>query len=303
MLKFIKNSFGSAGNDEPDLGGIGLDGGHICQLMQFFPIGTKLSYYPEFRKEIVLESVIIAYSINGDLIYSAAYATYQGGNLSFNDQGKKRVYSRINSFRITVPVLDPSNEVQLDYERREELQKVGGMARGNTLTLTGLKQNGQVPVVETTVNKRSILKQGLYANQTVAMLDVDTNSFVLTDQRAHVRLRTNMLLSAQFYSGDSLNLVNCTMVDFSDCSLRLAFDEEYPAEALPEEGEDLVLSFHLPGRAENISLMGNVFRIEGKAAVVMLQGGLEDGQTVPLSPIHILEIKANLLQSGQASPE
>ncbi|MBI3773432.1 MAG: PilZ domain-containing protein [Gammaproteobacteria bacterium] len=278
--------------------------GALCRLMRLFPIGTKVRFYPEYRKEIMLDSVIIGYVINSELVYSVQglVCDKDSGPMAFSDQTKLHSYSRIQSFRIVVPATNQS-EAKLDYNRREELHKIGGLTPGNTITLISERQGQHVPVLETTVQKRALLNQGYYAGVTVAMLDVNIGTLKLTDQRAHVRLQTNMPVSVQYYDGPNSNLVNCTMLDFSECSLRLKFGGDFPAESMPHADDDLILSFHLPDRAGNLSLVGHVFRIEGDAVVVMLKGSLGNNQAVaPLSPIDILEIKANLLQNGRARP-
>ena len=47
--------------------------------------------------------------------------------------------------------------------------------------------------------------------------------------------------------------------------------------------------------------MGEVFRIEGDAIVLMLTGFVEGGQAVELGQIEMLKIKANLLQHASTN--
>ena len=42
----------------------------ISSLVEFFPIGKKLRYYPEFNKDIVLDTLVVAYCINGHFVYA-----------------------------------------------------------------------------------------------------------------------------------------------------------------------------------------------------------------------------------------
>ena len=39
-------------------------------VIEFFPIGKKLRYYPEFNKDIVLDTLVIGYGVNHHFIYS-----------------------------------------------------------------------------------------------------------------------------------------------------------------------------------------------------------------------------------------
>lgn len=295
MLDFFKNKDRSGADDQPSQ----LDGRTIARLMRYFPVGARVNYYPEYRKELLLESVVIAYAINGELIYSAADPDCDeaSGVLELHDQGARRVFSTINSFRIVVPVFNQS-ENKLDYARREELLKVGGLVNGNTITLMAENRNGQVPVLETEVEKRTILQQGFYSGQTVALLDVHTDSLLLTDQRAHLRLKTRLPATVQVTRRGETSLLNGVMVDFSDRSLRLVIDAGFVAEALPRAGNKVVVSFNMPGQSEHVSLVGEVYRVEGTALVLMLNGMVQKGQMVKLGQIETLKIKATLLQHG-----
>ena len=41
----------------------------IRTLIEFFPIGKKLRYYPEFKQDIVFDTLILAYCVNGHYVY------------------------------------------------------------------------------------------------------------------------------------------------------------------------------------------------------------------------------------------
>ena len=43
----------------------------IRTLLEFFPIGKKLRYYPEFKQDIVFDTLILAYCVNGNYVYSS----------------------------------------------------------------------------------------------------------------------------------------------------------------------------------------------------------------------------------------
>ena len=43
----------------------------IRTLIEFFPIGKKLRYYPEFKQDIVFDTLILAYCVNGHYVYSS----------------------------------------------------------------------------------------------------------------------------------------------------------------------------------------------------------------------------------------
>lgn len=298
MLDFFKNKDRGGGKGDDRV----LDGRIVCRLMRHFPVGAKVSYYPEYRQELLLDTVIIAYAINDEIVYSSSDLNCDdtSGTLTFSDQGKAHSFRKITAFRIIVPVFNQS-EVKLDYARREALLKTGGLVKGNTITLMGEHKGGQVPVLDTGVIKRSILKEGVYAGQTVAFLEVDTDSLMLSDQRAHLRLQTHLPATIQISRRGETALINGVMADFSDRSLRLIVDAEFSDEALPKEKDRVVVSFNMPGKSEHVSLVGDVFRVAERALVVMLTGCVEKGRIVALGQIEILKIKANLLQHSGTS--
>lgn len=301
MFNFFKGGSKSTGGDGPT-DEVLLDSNALGRVMHYFPVGGKVQFYPEYRKEILLDTVVIAYIINGEFIYSFVdlQRDEKSGSFSLEEQGTRKLFSKIKTFNIVVPAHTQS-EAKLDYIRREELLKVGGLVPGNAITLMAEQRSGQVPVLETTVQKRAVIKDGYYAKQTVALLEVDGGSLLLTDQRAHMRLQTNIPAQLQVMRRGEYKELGARMVDFSDISLRLVMAYEADNPVKVRASDDMIVSFNLPGRSEQVSLVGSVFRIEGDGVVVMLKGMVEKGQTARLSQIEVLKIKAHLLQHGKAN--
>ncbi len=298
MLEFIKKSLGMGSGEAKKAKQVereSISCETIVNFIRYFPIGTKLRYYPEYRKDIMMDTLLVAYWINGELVYSTQGVTFNNNILVFHDRGSPKSYQKVESFRLVVPVFD-EQESKLDYSKREELAKIGGMARGNTITLIAEKSAGHVPVIETVVNKRAVLKEGLYANQNIAVLDVDFDSLAITDQRAHLRLQTNVPVSIQVSDSGQSRLLNCRMKDFADCSLRVDMDHDLIVDSRPKEGDEIIVSFHLPNIAEQISIAARVYRVMGDAIVLMFTGRIVQGRMQPLNQMDVLNIKANLLQ-------
>jgi hypothetical protein len=69
MFKTLWNSLSSQksaeSRDEP-----AFDRDKLKMLVDYFPIGTKLRYYPEYQREIIFDTIIIAYRVNDQFIYS-----------------------------------------------------------------------------------------------------------------------------------------------------------------------------------------------------------------------------------------
>ncbi len=302
-MKFLKAPFTGKQNKQEDESSV-LDCSVVCSLVNHFPIGAPVDYYPEYRQEITLDSLVVAYVINRDIVYSATDVKCgaKSGSLVLSDQGIIRTYEKVNRFMIVVPDLG-SNRTKLDYIRREELSRIGGLSIGNSITLVGRQDNGQIPVLETVVKKRTRFKDGHYDNQIMALLDVNAESLTLTDQRTHLRLKANVPASVQISKRGEYKIFNCILADFADHSLRIVLGEDFPEDALPRIGGDLVVMFNLPGRSEQVALMGELYRKSAEEAVVMLKGLVRHGQLAELGAIEILGIKASLLQHCQGNAE
>jgi len=269
-----------------------LDVGAACAVLQHFPIGTSVRYYPEFKKNIQLDTVIIGYMVNNIPLFSAQDIVCEGegatARLLLRHEKKP---SRVTSLSIIIPA-ENRGVGHLDYARREELERTGGLTRGNNITLMALVRQGKTPLIQTTVTKNTIVKEGPFANTPVAVLAVDVTSLLLTDQRAHQRLQVQV--PAQINIDNDAPL-DCTMADFSDHSVRLRSGEAgWPANILA--GHRLSLAFRLPGRDSDTVLRGEIYRVDYNDLVLMLEDIQRDGQCRRLEVIDVLEIKSKLLQ-------
>jgi len=268
-----------------------LDVGAACAVFQHFPIGTSVRYYPEFKKNIQLDTVIIGYMVNNIPLFSAQDIVCEGEGAAarlFLRHEKKP--SRVTSLSIIIPA-ENRGVGHLDYVRREELERTGGLTRGNNITLMAHMNQGKTPLIQTTVTKNTLVKEGPFANTPIAVLDVDATSLLLTDQRAHQRLQVQV--PAQINLDNDAPL-NCTMADFSDHSVRLRAEAGWPANILA--GRHLTLAFRLPSRDHDTVLRGEIFRVDYNDLVLMLEDIQRDGQCRRLEVIDVLEIKSKLLQ-------
>ncbi len=110
----------------------------IRTLIEFFPIGKKLRYYPEFKQDIVFDTLILAYCVNGNYIYSAdAIDRDAEGNpttFRFGDNDQRLPVSTLKLFQLLVP--DTSHlEMKLDYDRRAQIGRGKQFNKGNYLSL------------------------------------------------------------------------------------------------------------------------------------------------------------------------
>lgn len=270
----------------------------LARLIPYFPIGHKLLYYPEYKQELTLSTTIIAYAINNELVYSNSDISWK------QEGGKTQVYlngnllDKISSFCFIMPMAS-RGEGELDYGRKESLGKDGGFIKGNNITLKVEQREGRLPMLDATVRKQMLLKEGHYVGHQVAILDVDPTKFRLIEQRSHVRLKTAVPGQLQ---GKSHHIpLSCTMVDFSDRAARIIYHEE-AENALPtyREGSQVTLSFDLPESTEARVIRGKVIRQHEDMVVMTLDNIMREKAFEKVDSFDIMEIKANLLQQQQS---
>ncbi len=270
-----------------------LDSDGLARLLPFFPIGNKLCYFPEFKQELTLNTAIIAYAINNELVYSNNDISWQEEDGVFQLYLLGKQLKKVESFCFIMPTVGRGEE-ELDYARKERLGKDGGFIKGNNITLNGEQHDGRLPVLDATVRKQLILKEGHFIGHKVAILDVDPRAFKLIEQRRHVRLKTDIVGEIQTRLGQVPQ--RCTMVDFSDHAVRIIHDDEGSERPFFREGSTVTLSFDLPKSAEARVIRGKVIRQHDATVVMTLDNIMREKDFEKVELFDIMEIKANLLQ-------
>jgi len=292
MLKILKIfSKKKPESEQPATVRVVLDSARLCQLLPHFPIGSNLKFFPEYRQEIIIDSIIIAYLINGETIYS-------NSNLSTTDNGNTLVLNgspidEVNSFAILIPTVN-RNEIKLDYEQKEILEQSGGLAKGNNITLIGQQSNGKIPFLDTVVQKYARLKGGHFNNTQVAVLNVDPALLEMKDQRSQTRLAAKIpgLLQTKLYSEKH----PCTLIDFSEHTVKISCDDNEIIPMSCEKGETITLTFNLPSSSTTHIMKGKVIKIDGTSILVSLEEIQIDQHFKKLTNVDIIEIKTKLLQ-------
>lgn len=274
----------------------------LQEITPYFPIGARVRYSPEFKDDIALESLIIAYAINGDLYYSNSDIQWrqssQGTVLRVISEGKKKLYRSIDSFQFIIPV-GGSSEEKLDYTRKEFLGRNSGLSSGNNITLMAEHRQRRIPVLQTTVTHRTTIRKGIYANQQVALLELDTASLQLEDQRSNNRLQTS--IPAVMRINQDSDEIPCQLADFCEHSARVTFDEQTPYAKYITPEQSIILAIQLPEPHRAFTLRGQVFRRDQGQAVISLSDIEKAGRFSRLEVIDSLEIKTLLLQHSSAS--
>lgn len=305
MLKtlFGKNSR-SAKDEPPDVAGQAkIDPGRIRALIEFFPIGKKLRYYPEFNKDIVLDTLVVAYCVNGHFVYSmeSIETDRDGTPAAFRvDENETRApaipAAGLKTFQLLVP--DTSDlEMKLDYLRRAQISRHGQFSKGNYISLISNAGVKGVSTVDTEVAKQVILRDGPYAQMNLVLLTPELNTLAVSDQRRKPRTRTNVpvtvLLPAENFSGQ------CTIVDISDAELRLRLNERGTTMPAIHKGDAMIVDIRLGEAERRYSVKGSIIRRSAETCVIQLDGQIRDGRFVPFSPLDLLELKAGLLNYGK----
>ncbi|VAW88416.1 hypothetical protein MNBD_GAMMA17-2246 [hydrothermal vent metagenome] len=268
-----------------------LDSARLCQLLPYFPISSNLKYFPEYRQEITLDSIIIAYLINGEVIYSnnELSTTNDNHNLIINGT----MIDEINSFAFLIPTII-RNETELDYEQKEILEQSGGLAKGNSITLIGQQYDGNIPFIDTVVKKYARLRDGHFNNTQVVVLNVDPTLLELKDQRSQTRLTAKIPALIQTKLDNEKH--QCTLIDFSEHTVKICCDDNDIVPMSCEKGETITLTFNLPTSTTPHIMKGRVVKIDGTAIIAKLEEILIEQQFEKLTSIDILELKTKLLQ-------
>jgi hypothetical protein len=276
------------------------DLGRIRTLIEFFPIGKKLRYYPEFNKDIVLATLVVGYSVNHHFIYSmeSIETDVDGTPVGFHaeDSGTRIQAAAIRQFQIVVP--DTSDLARkLDYQRRAQLSRHGQFSPGNSISLISNAGVKGISTIDTEVARQIVLADGPYAQMNLVLLTPELSTLSVTDQRRKPRTRTSV--PAALFVPASETSGPCTIVDISEAELRLRLDGGNPETLRLHEGDPLCIDIRLGEAERHYAVKGTIIRSSDGTCVVRLEGQIRDRRLEPFGPLDLLELKAGLLNYGK----
>lgn len=287
----------SANADGGSTSGSGpVDAERLKTLLEFFPIGKKLRYYPEFKKEIVFDTLIVAYCLNGQYVYSceAVDRDARGMPTAFRlgDDGRRLAVADVRALQVLVP--DTSDlEMQLDYVRRAEIGRGKQFSKGNYISLISNAGARGMSTVDTEVARQQVMADGPYANSRMILLTPELQTLVVTDQRRKPRARTSAPVILCLPGGVLSD--SCVIADMSDDAVRIRVrDRETPLPPMAV-GAEVTLDIDLGDAGQRYLLRGRVLRRASDACVVRLEGLVERGQVRGFGPLDLIELKAGLL--------
>lgn len=271
----------------------------LRQVVEYFPIGKKIRYSPEYKKEVILDTLIVAYCVDGEFIYS-------WDSIEFDDQGAPTAFlvgpkaqridiARVGEFQILVP--DTSDqEATLDYPRRAMIGRGRQFHKGNAIALISNAGALGVSTMETEVDKHFVLKDGPYANSAMVLLTPQLETITVTDQRGTHRARIEVPVTMTIQErlrGPGV------IVDISDVALRIRVREGHTMPPMGR-GDDVTLDIDFGGDEERLfRIKASVIRRSQESCVVRIVAHFKDRRFVPLGPLDMLELKAGLLNYGK----
>lgn len=275
-----------------------LDSERIVEIMEYFPIGGKIRFYPEHRKDLVLESLIIAYGINNYLVYTQNdihIERKENGppRILLDDDWKDVTVTELYSFCFVIPDAGLSSK-DLDYVSKVALKTGGWFQRGEQFTLMSLFTHQGVPHIDARIRKNVVLKEGYYANHSVVVMEVLAETLNHVDQRQHCRIRTNV--PVRLYLSEEGEAHQCLLVDFTESSFKLRVD--MLPELMPQLNlkRTVIVALDLPAQMRSFILKGRILRKDEEHVVVSLKSRLVGQQFEDIDLLGAIDLKASLLQ-------
>ena len=271
----------------------------IKTLIEFFPIGKKLRYYPEFKQEIVFDTLVLAYCVNGEFIYSVDAIEHDPEGFPaafrFGEGSKRTPVSALKVFQLLVP--DTSDlEMKLDYQRRAMIGRGKQFSKGNYISLISNAGGRGVSTVDTEVAKKIVLPDGPYAHSTMILLTPELKTLVVTDQRRKSRTKISTPVTVSLPLGGFHG--PCTIIDISDGGVRIRVRDRGTSLPAMRRGDEILIEVDLGEAEKHYSIKGTIIRSASETCVVLLDGQFRDGRFSHFSPLDLLELKAGLISHG-----
>ena len=298
MLKTFLTSISGNGGDQaaPSDAQDPLDREQFKLIVRAFPIGKKLRYTPEFKNEIVFDTLLVAYCVDGEFIYSreSIEIDAEGYPTAFvlGEQDKRVSIEEVKVFQLLLP--DTSDqEKTLDYNRKVLMGR-HQFTKGKYLSLISSYGGRGVTTMDTEVVKLVHLKEGPYASAHMVLVAPEPDSLTVIDQRG--KTRTKICVPVTVTVDENQVPGTCKLVDFSDSMLQirgLAGNE--PA---LHKGVEVTLGLHFSELDHQYMIKGTVMRRTADSCVIKLLTYSKGGPFVGFGSLDHVELKAELLNYG-----
>lgn len=277
----------------------------IHQVIKDFPIGTQLGYYPEYKKDIKLDSLVVAYIINDTVIYSNNDITYTktaaGPVLNLNTPEGPISVRHVVGFHIVLPLITrttidyTSNKgMMVDDAQQSSEKKINDFMRGGSITLfsrTASKMG--ISHIDTLVTKNIVLKDGLYANSKLVMLEPLLDTFECVDLRRMQRVDTE--IPAEIQLPRDKKRYPCLIRDFSSKFIRFELIGNDELQHSLAAKRPLFLIIMPDPQGQQIVLSGIVHRKRKNFVIISLTSLFKKGVFQKFDQLDEFYIKASLL--------
>lgn len=276
---------------------------HLKRLVTYFPIGSKTNYYPEYLEDINFETMILGYELNEKQIYERDHVReLSDGSVEFflDGSGETVTAADLASFALIVP--DTSElEKTLDYNSKATLGKSGQFMRGNSITLVSKATGKGTPIVDTTVLRRTLVKQGYYQDYKVVILDPRLDSLTYKEQRQKQRMKLS--LACTLYTPADSHSGQCgTLIDCSEMCVSIKVPQSQPDDATLAKGMQVRISIPIAMLDRTFELTGEIYAIRSNSTVVLkLQRIRKVDEFEDLQLVDRLDLRASLAQCSHGS--
>ncbi len=297
MFGFLNRQAAGRGREEGQALRL-LDNERVVEIMESFPIGGKIRYFPTPRKDILLESLIIAYGINNYMVYTqndihVDRPENAPPRILLDDDWKDVAISRIHSFCFVIPDVGITDK-DLDYVSKAALKTGGWFRRGEQFTLMSLFTQRGVPHIDALIRKNVLLKEGYYANHSVVIMEVLPDSLTHVDQRQHHRIKTS--IPVNIYLNEEGEPFPCLLVDFTESSFKLCIEGQEALARQLARRRSVIVAIDLPAQMRSFILKGRVLRRDEGHVVLSLKSRLVGQQFEDMDLMGAIDLKASLLQ-------
>jgi len=306
-LKRGKNSSSSTISSQESAKGLSML--KVQQVVQHFPIGFRMQYFPEYLKDKKIDTIIAAFVVNDYVIYSnkdIQVVEQEDGQrgLEMHQNGETIMLDRIHGFQILIPQIERK---EIDFRVNVQQKKEGTMAsmekkandflRGNSITLfyrnpilKGMLQ------LDTEVAKKIVFKTGPYAKRKLVMLQPLLESFECVDLRRFSRINTR--IPVQIYNEGTTKQegVEGFIQDFSERFVRVEIGgEKEHLFGTIGGGDRIVLKVILGDQEPKLVLKGSIFRKRKNNIIISLRNVMKDGEFQIIDGLDEIYIKSVML--------
>jgi hypothetical protein len=270
----------------------------IKKLIEHFPIGERIDYYPEYQENLLLPSIILGYEINGHPIYSKNQIRF--GSTKSGTEQLTLVFSdsqhdclKINTFCIILPG-NAGEENKLDYPRKASLGKLGQFRNGNSITLVARGEDHGVVSLDSQVRESVQPKEGFYRGHLLTLLQVFSPQLSFRDQRTHHRIKTRLPLKLQLSIEEPFH--TCLLMDYSELHAQVEIGNNPQLLDQLKPQRRIIISMKLEHSRRTFVISAEVVRKQNSTIIIVMQQILNNGHFEPFELMDALDVKASLLQ-------